>query len=167
MLDVQTVISTRAKVLAERILQGAAALEQYSKCLSGTDWQTPVAGDGRSVGVVVHHVASSYPVEIELALMLVSGQPISDMTMTVVDQMNAEHALQNAATGQQETLALLRRNSRAAAEAVRALTDNDLENSATVSLNADAPLTAQFFIEDHALRHSYHHLARIKATLSH
>jgi hypothetical protein len=34
-----------------------------------------------------------------------------------------------------------------------------------VSLNADAPLTCQFFIEDHALRHSYHHLARIRATL--
>jgi hypothetical protein len=34
-----------------------------------------------------------------------------------------------------------------------------------VSLNADAPLTTQFFIEDHALRHSFHHLARIRAAL--
>jgi len=32
-------------------------------------------------------------------------------------------------------------------------------------LNADAPLTTQFVLEDHAVRHSYHHLARIKAAL--
>jgi hypothetical protein len=35
-----------------------------------------------------------------------------------------------------------------------------------VSLNADAPLTCQFMLEDHAVRHSHHHLARIKATLA-
>jgi hypothetical protein len=34
-----------------------------------------------------------------------------------------------------------------------------------VSFYADAPLTCQFFIEDHALRHSYHHLAKIRAAL--
>jgi hypothetical protein len=34
-----------------------------------------------------------------------------------------------------------------------------------VSLNADAPLTCQFFLEDHAVRHSYHHCARIRAAL--
>jgi len=34
-----------------------------------------------------------------------------------------------------------------------------------VSLNADAPLTPQFLIEDHALRHRWRHLAKIKAVL--
>jgi hypothetical protein len=33
-----------------------------------------------------------------------------------------------------------------------------------VSLNADAPLTCQFMLEDHAVRHSYHHLAAIRRT---
>jgi hypothetical protein len=40
------------------------------------------------------------------------------------------------------------------------------DRAATVSLNADATLTAQFFIEDHALRHSFHHLASIQAALN-
>jgi hypothetical protein len=61
---------------------------------------------------------------------------------------------------------LLRRNSAAAAEAIRALGDAELDRAATVSLNADAPLTCQFFIEDHALRHSYHHVQRIRAALA-
>ena len=30
---------------------------------------------------------------------------------------------------------------------------------------ANAPLTTQFFIEDHALRHRFHHLANIEAAL--
>jgi len=36
-----------------------------------------------------------------------------------------------------------------------------------VSLCGDAPLTAQFFIEDHALRHSFHHLAKMRAAVGH
>ena len=55
--------------------------------------------------------------------------------------------------------------SRESAAAIRALSDEELDNAATVSLNADAPLTCQFFLEDHAVRHSYHHLAKIVATL--
>jgi hypothetical protein len=58
-----------------------------------------------------------------------------------------------------------RRNSVAAAAAIRALSDEQLDQAAPVSLNSDAPLTCQFFLEDHAVRHSYHHLARIRRAL--
>ena len=44
--------------------------------------------------------------------------------------------------------------------------DEELDRAAAVSLNAGAPLTCQFFLEDHAVRHSYHHLARIRAALA-
>ena len=53
----------------------------------------------------------------------------------------------------------------AAAAAIRALSDEELDQNAPVSLNSDAPLTCQFVLEDHAVRHSYHHLAKIKAAL--
>ena len=57
---------------------------------------------------------------------------------------------------------LLRANSLAAAAAIRALTDEQLAQAAPVSLYSDAPLTCQFVLEDHAVRHSYHHLAGIR-----
>jgi len=60
----------------------------------------------------------------------------------------------------------LEQGARALAAAVRALSDEELDRAAAVSLNADAPLTCQFFLEDHAVRHSYHHLARIRAALA-
>ena len=72
----------------------------------------------------------------------------------------------NSAVTKDEAIELLRRNSVAAAFAIRALSDDELDRSDTVSLNADAPLTCQFFLEDHAVRHSYHVLARIRAALT-
>ena len=49
---------------------------------------------------------------------------------------------------------------------IRAFSDGEPDPAAPVSLNsADAPLTCQFMLEDHAVRHSYHHLARIRAAL--
>ena len=115
--------------------------------------------------MIIHHVASVYPIEIHLATEIASGNPIAGVTWDVVAEMNAKHAHEHAPVGKQDTIELLRRNSHSAAEAVRAFTDEQLDRAAPVSLNADAPLTAQFLIEDHALRHSWHHLAKIKAVL--
>jgi len=64
------------------------------------------------------------------------------------------------------TLELLQRNSEVAAFAVRKFTDVQLDRAVAVSLYGDAPVTAQFMIEDHAVRHSWHHLTKIKAALS-
>jgi hypothetical protein len=52
-----------------------------------------------------------------------------------------------------------------AAAAIRGFSDEELDRAASVSLNADAPLTCQFMLEDHAVRHSYHHLAAIRTAL--
>lgn len=158
-------MNRRSHALAERIEQGASALAAFAEGLSEAAWQARLPGDGRTVGVVVHHVASVYPLEIDLARTIASGKPIAGVTWDAVAKMNAQHAREHADVEKQEALDLLRRNSKAAADAVRAFTDEELDRAAPVSLNGDAPLTAQFFIEDHALRHSFHHLARIRTAL--
>jgi hypothetical protein len=155
----------RAHVLAERLEQGAGALASLANTLTPSQWQTRLPGDGRAIGVVVHHVASVYPLEIQLAQTIAGGQPVIGVTMDAVHAMNAQHAKDHDAVTKEAALVLLRCNSAAAAAAIRALTDEDLDRSALVSLYADAPLTCQFVLEDHAVRHSYHHLARIQAAL--
>ncbi len=158
-------MSKRSNYLAQRIEQGADALASLAEGLSDAQWQTVVPNDQRTVGVLIHHVASVYPIEIDLAKALASGNPIVGVDWAAIDQMNAQHAHEHPMTTKAETLRLLRDNSQAAAERVRAFTDEELDNAATVSLYADAPLTAQFFIEDHALRHSFHHFANIQSAL--
>ena len=158
-------MSKRSNALAERLEQGANALEAFANALSEAEWQSRVPGDGRKIGVVVHHVATMYPLEIKLARSLAAGQPIEGVTNEVVDQINATHAKENDAVTREQALELLRQNSAAAAAAIRSLTDDDLDGAATVSLYANAPLTCQFMLEDHVVRHSYHHLAKIRAAL--
>ena len=157
--------SQRARVLADRLEYGARALVAFASALTDVEWRTRVPKDGRKVGVVVHHVASMYPLEIQLAQTLAGGKPVEGVTPDAVNEINAAHAKEHDAVTKEAALDLLRRNSAAAAAAIRALTDDELDRAAPVSLNSDAPLTCQFFLEDHAVRHSYHHLARIRGAL--
>lgn len=158
-------MNLRSDALAARLEDGATALAAFAATLSEKEWQTRLPRDGRKVGVVVHHVASVYPIEIHLASLLVSGQPIAGVTWDVVDTMNRDHAKKNDGVTKEETLALLANNSAAAAASIRVLSDEQLDGAAPVSLNSNAPLTCPFMLEDHAVRHSYHHLAGIRAAL--
>jgi hypothetical protein len=157
--------TSRAGALADRLEQGARALADFASTLTDAQWQTRVPKDGRKIGVVVHHVASVYPLEVQLAQGIAAGNAITGVTWDAVHEMNAGHAKEHDTVTRDAALELLRTNSAAAAAAIRALSDEQLDRAAPVSLNGDAPLTCQFVLEDHAVRHSYHHLARIKAAL--
>lgn len=160
-------MSRRADALADRIEEGAAGLAAYAEGLSELEWSKPMTGgeDSRPVGVVVHHVASVYPIEIDLARAVASGKAVTEVTWEVVADLNAKHAGDQAAVTRAAALELLRRNSREAAAVVRAFTDAELDQAAPFSLSFGAPVTAQFVLEDHAVRHSWHHLARIRKAL--
>jgi len=155
----------RAEALAVRLEQGARELADYAEGLTDAEWGMSIPKDGRTVGVTVHHVASMYPLEIQLAQTLAAGKAVAGVSWDAVAQVNAQHAHEHKAVEKPETLDLLRRNSKAAADAVRAFSDEQLDAAAPISLNADAPLTTQFFVEDHAVRHSFHHLSRIRAAV--
>jgi hypothetical protein len=74
-------MSRRAELLAERIEQGAATLAAFVEGLSEDDWRKPVSStDRRSVGLIVHHVASVYPIEIDLARAIASPKAVTDVT---------------------------------------------------------------------------------------
>src|SRR5215472_3769025 len=159
-------MSRRAESLAKRIEEGAAGLAAFAEGLSEEEWRTPVSlSDRRPVGVIVHHVATVYPTEIQLAQAIASGKPVTDVTWEDIAELNARHAGQQLEVTKAAALELLRKNSREAAAAVRAFTDDELDRAAPFSLSFGAPVTAQFVVEDHALRHSWHHLARIRKTL--
>jgi len=155
----------QANALADRLEEGARALAVFATRLTDAEWQMRVPHDGRSVGVVVHHVASVYPIEVQLAQTIASGKPVTGVVMDDIHAMNAKHAAEHAAVTKAVALDLLYANSKAAAAAIRELTDEQLLRAAPVSLYADAPLTCQFVLEDHAVRHSYHHLAKLQRTV--
>ena len=163
-------ISRRAQLLADRIEEGASRLADFASRLNDSEWSTPTiegGKPGRSAGVIIHHVASIYPIEISVAQTLASGKTITDVTWDVVAGLNAQHAAEHGNVGRAETIELLLKNSREAADAVRSLTDEELDRAAPFSLSFGAPVTTQFVLEDHAVRHSWHHLDRLRRVLGH
>jgi hypothetical protein len=159
------VANLQANALADRLAQGANALIDFTMTLTDAEWRMPLPKDGRAIGVIVHHVASVYPIEIELAQRVAGGLAITGVTNADIDTMNAQHASDHANVTRDEALDLLRRNSAAAADAIRALSDAQLARAAKASLYDDAPVTSQFVLEDHAVRHSFHHLFLIRRAL--
>jgi hypothetical protein len=156
----------RSESLAKRIEEGAAGLAAFVEGLSEADWRKAGSGkDKRPVCVLAHHVASVYPIEVQLAQAIASGKAVTDVTWDVVADMNAKHAADQAGVSKAATLELLRKKSHEAAAAVRGFTDAQLDSAAPFSLSFGAPVTAQFVIEDHPLRHSWHHLAGIRRIL--
>ena len=86
------------------------------------------------------------------------------MTWDVIHALNAEHAKENSGVTKADVLELLAaqqdgRDGNSSSERRGAFA------AAPVSLNGDAPLTCQFLLEDHAVRHSFHHLAAIRRLL--
>ena len=158
-------MSRRSEALAARIEEGAAALAAFAKALTDTQWKAVVPHDGRTVGVVVHHVASMYPIEMEVVNSVAGGTAVAAVTWEAVADINAKHATDHARATKQDALDLLAKNSKAAADGVRKLSDEQLDRALPFSLSYGAPVTTQFVIEDHPLRHPWHHLFRIKRAL--
>ena len=158
-------MKNRAEELATALESGAESLARLAAGLTAEEWQMRLPKDGRKVGVVIHHVASVYPLEIELAQKLAAGGALTEVTWATVHEMNARHARENDGVAREAAVALLRANAAAAAHAIRAMTDAELDRVAPNSLYGGAPLTCQFMLEDHAVRHSFHHLAGIRSAL--
>jgi hypothetical protein len=97
--------SNRAAALAERIDEGAALLASFAEQLSDAEWTMPVtATDRRPIGVIVNHVASVYPVEIEVARAIAGGNAVTEVTWEAVADMNAKHAIDQGGTNKADTL---------------------------------------------------------------
>ena len=157
--------SRRAQRLAERIEKGADELAAFVQGLSDEQWRKPIsANDRRTVGVIVHHVGFVYPIEVDAAKKIGSGEALP-VTWKDIAQLNAKHSSDNANVTKAEALEFLKNNNREAAAAIREFTDEQLDTAAPFGLSYGAPVTAQFVIEDHALRHAWHHLAKIKEAL--
>ena len=158
-------MSQRTNALAKALEEGARALAAFANTLSDEEWQTrPLPHDTRKVGVIVHHVAIVYPLEVEFALSVARQDP-AGITAQNINDMNAAHAQHNDEVTKEETLKLLAVNSASAADKIRSFSDEELDTAAPVPLYGNAVLTSQFILEDHAVRHSYHHLARLQAAL--
>ena len=159
-------MGTRAEHLAERVEQGANELIAAVQNLTDQQWQTRCGSENRTVAVLVHHVGTMYPVEVDVIQTLIDKGGMRDLVWDAVDGINAEHATTNEDVEPQSAIDLVRQNSVRAADVIRNLTDEQLDAVAPSGLHWQAPLSVQFFVEHHPVAHPYIHLESIKAALA-
>jgi uncharacterized damage-inducible protein DinB len=156
-------MSERAQALAEQFEQANhEAIATVEGC-SDEQWRRHVESENRSVGVVMHHVAIAHPVIAGWVTAAAHGRDVG-VERGWFDQVNAQHAREQAQCTKAETLALLRRNGEAAARVVRALDDSQLDSSATI-ITGRPPLTAQQVTERILIGHVRGHLSTTQTAI--
>src|SRR4051794_29398056 len=120
-------MSKRSNALAERLEQGVQALVAFANSLTDAEWQTRVPHDGRTIGVMVHHVGNMYPLEMQVSRLLAAGKAVEGVTPELVAEVNAKHAKEFDAVTRQEAIEFVRVNSAVAASEIRGLTDVELD----------------------------------------
>src|SRR5262245_15688939 len=138
-------MSARGETLAKQFEAKAAEMTGVLEKLTDADWKK-VTAEKWSVGVTAHHVANSHEGIAGLLKTIASGQTVPPFTMAMLDEMNAKHAKDHANCTRSETLALHKKNAAAAAAAVRALSDAELDRSGTLLTGMPA-MSAQQIVE--------------------
>lgn len=114
--------------------------------------------------MVAHHIAVAHEIIGGLIKTLAEGKPGPNIPMSALDEMNAQHAREQAGCTKAETLALHKKNAAAAAALVRGLDDAALACSGQVLQGAPAMSVADL-AGGLLCRHVDEHLGSIKATV--
>lgn len=164
-----TQISARAAELASRLEQATATLLAAVEPCSEAQWQAECPNEGRTLGVMVHHIASAAPLVLGWAELVASGQALPPITLDHVHVANAEHAHAHAGCAKDATLALLRQSSAAAAARIRTFSDEQLDRSAPFAMFGGQPTSTQLVLEMILIGHiqgfPHSHLPNIQAGL--
>jgi hypothetical protein len=156
-------MSAQAAELADRFERANNDLIALIERLTGAQWAAPSEDDGRPVGVLAHHVATDHPILASFVEAVATGQPLPPLTMEMLDQYNAQHAAEHRGCTREETIDLLRREGAAAAGLVRRLTDEQLDRTAVIPWEGEAPVSARQLIERKLIGHIGEHLGGIRA----
>ena len=157
-------MSDRANGLAAKFEKvNEEAIKTVEGC-SDEQWQAICKDEGWSVGITAHHIASGLTPILGLIRVMAAGGQFPALTMEQIDQGNAKHAQDFANCSKQETLEILRRDGAAAANAVRGLSDEELDKSAVILARAPSMTTEQG-IQDVLIASTAGHLESIRATI--
>lgn len=157
-------MNARVEALAKQFEAKAAEMTATIEKLTDADWKKVTAAEKWTVGVTAHHVAQGHEVIAGLVKTVAAGQSVPNLTMAMIDDMNARHAKEHAGCTKAETLALHQKGAAAAAALVRGLSDADLDRSGVV-LSGVPAMTTQQVIEGVLIGNVASHLASIKATV--
>ena len=123
------VASRRAQALAATFRAENEALIALVTAMDERDWTADCPAEGRSVGVVVGHIAEGHLIIGEIVRAIAAGRPLPVQTYRTVEQgatVNARQARRLATRTRDDTLRTLRANTERMARFIQGLSDDDL-----------------------------------------
>ncbi len=157
--------TTRTTELAGRFeAVNADIITTVMEC-SDEQWRLPTKEDGRTVGVLAHHVGTVNGAFAGIIERLAAGDTYTpNVSMEEVHRSNAQHASEQAMTGRLETLDVLRSNGEAIMAALRRIDDATLDRVAGVFGGNE--MTVNQVLEWVVIGHTADHLGTIRNTLA-
>ncbi len=155
-------MSTHAESLADQFLHENDELVRLAERCSDAQWRMTCDAEGWTVGVTIHHVAADYLDLLAVIDAIVGGRAVPSVTREGLDERNSRHAERFAGCSKGETVALLRHNAATVANAIRALSDDQLARSGTL-LGRD--VAVEHIIRVSLMGHIESHMTSVRAAL--
>lgn len=154
-------MSDRAQELAARFERANDDVIELVERCPDDRWQATLDGDGRTFGIVAHHIAAWQPVFTNMARRSASGEPLapSSPISQGAHAFNAGHARRYAAVTKAEVIEALRRNGASVSAAIRGFTDEQLDRQSELRIG---PLRTEEFVERFLIGHARSHLAGLR-----
>ena len=125
------VASKRAAALATAFREENEALIALVTDMDEHDWAADCPQEGRSVGVVVGHIAEGHLIIGEIVRAIAAGRPLPVQAYRTVEQgvaVNARQARRLATRSRDDTLGTLHANTERMARFIERLSDEDLRH---------------------------------------
>ncbi len=158
-------MSARAQALAAQFEQvNAAAIAAVEACDDGARHAVSKE-EGWPVCFTAWHIGDGHTTIMGLVTAVANGQQPPAVTAAMLDARNADNLARHATCSKQEALDTLRQHGTAAADAIRRLSDEQLDRTAALELFGGASMSVQQLIERVVVGHAQRHLASIQAAV--
>ncbi len=155
---------TRAQELARQLKALNDHLIALVTAADDEGWRRPTESEKWSVGVVARHVGATHYRIVELAKMMVAGQPLPEVKEEAILARNEAQAVKHADCTKQEVQAILEKNGRALVDYVAGLSDAELERDAELPAFG-GKLTVRQLLETIVLESAGSHVQSLQSTL--
>lgn len=158
-------MSTHGEDLAKRFAALSDTVIAEIDRLDSADLAKTSTPEQWTVAALACHIANVYGGQADWTGLIVSDQPLPEITMTDIDAMNAAESARNARASKDEILTRLRTNGDRIHSVLRGLSDTDTERPVSFSLLNWQQISLGNLIEMGLLAHVQEHLASIRATV--
>jgi hypothetical protein len=158
-------MNARAEALAAQIRDFNREMIACVKDCSDADWRSICKDEDWPVGVVARHVGDGHYQVVELARMIIGGDPLPDWSMDDIVRMGNDHARAHADCTRDEVVAILETNGANLEGFVAGLSEDALDRKGLLPL-LDQEVSTQQLLEMLIMQSGGEHLQSIRKTMT-